>query len=152
MTLVILISDWLSGKHVLCGVPGGLNQSECLRMVQAGQYYPSLRAVLGYSLRFNPGIKMMKEMMVMEGFIGDHINLVDIKINCASLLDTEYSWLCDSNMGGGVVALLTSHLIDLITFLQLGRVSRVHANLSTMTRATDNIKGKQSMSDWLTQY
>lgn len=25
------------GKHVLCTVPGGLNQSECYRMVSAGQ-------------------------------------------------------------------------------------------------------------------
>merc|ERR1719210_2531548 len=65
------------GKHVLCGVPGGLNQSECLRMVQAGQYYPSLRAVLGYSLRFNPCISQMKKM-INEGYIGENINLVDI--------------------------------------------------------------------------
>ena len=24
------------GKHVVCGVPGGLDQPECLRMVQVG--------------------------------------------------------------------------------------------------------------------
>ena len=26
------------GKHVVCGVPGGLDQAECLRMVQVSQY------------------------------------------------------------------------------------------------------------------
>lgn len=133
------------GKHVLCGAPGGLNQSECLRMVQAGQYYPSLMAVLGYGLRFHPSASKMREM-ISEGFVGEHINLVDIKVSCGSLLDTEFSWLCDSNMGGGVVSLLASHMIDLLAFLQLGRVTRVHANLTTLTKATDNIKGIRSIS------
>ena len=128
------------GKHVLCLAPGGLNQSECLRMVQAGQYYPSLMAVLAYSLRFHPSISTMRDM-ISEGYVGENINLVDMRISCGSLLDTDYSWLCDASMGGGVVALLASHLIDLLTFLQLGRVTRVHANLNTMTRTTDNIKG-----------
>ncbi|CAB4063271.1 TUBA [Lepeophtheirus salmonis] len=34
------------GKHVCVQSPGGLNQSEALRMVQAAQYYPSLYSVL----------------------------------------------------------------------------------------------------------
>lgn len=88
----------------------------------------------------------MKEML-SEGYVGENINLVDIKIACGSLLDTEYSWLCDSNMGGGVVSLLASHMIDLLTHLQLGRITRVHANLITMTRATDNIRGEVTISD-----
>ena len=129
------------GKHVLCNIPGGLNQSECLRMVQAGQYYPSLMAVLSYSLRFHPGVVTMREM-ISEGWVGESINLVDIRLTCGSLLDTEYSWMCDSGMGGGVLARLGSHLLDLLTFLQLGRVTRVHANLQTLTRTTDNIKGR----------
>jgi len=133
------------GKHVLCGVPGGLNQSECLRMVQAGQYYPSLMAVLSFTLRFHPCISQMKKM-INEGYIGENINLVDIRITCGSLLDFDYSWMCDSSMGGGVLSLLGSHLIDLLSFLQLGRVTRVHANLNTMTRTTDNIKGIRSIT------
>lgn len=133
------------GKHVLCGVPGGLNQSECLRMVQAGQYYPSLMASLAYTLRFHPSITIMKEM-ISDGYVGENINLVDIRINCGSLLDTDYSWMCDSSMGGGVVSLLASHLLDLLTYFQLGRVARVHANLNTMTRTTDNIRGIRSIT------
>ena len=132
------------GKHVLCNIPGGLNQSECLRMVQAGQYYPSLMAVLSYSLRFHPGVVTMREM-ISEGWVGESINLVDIRLTCGSLLDTEYSWMCDSGMGGGALARLGSHLLDLLTFLQLGRVTRVHANLQTLTRTTDNIKGRNEL-------
>ena len=39
------------------------------------------------------------------------------------------------------MALLGSHIIDLLTFLKLGRVIRVHATLHTMTKTTDNIRG-----------
>ena len=128
------------GKHVLSGVPGGLNQGECLRMVQAAQYYPSLMAVLAYSLRFLPSIVTMRDM-VTRGYLGESVTLVDVRISCASLLDTKYTWSCDSGMGGGVLALLGSHVIDLLTFLKLGRVIRVHATLHTMTKITDNIRG-----------
>ena len=83
----------------------------------------------------------MKEM-ISEGWVGESINLVDIRLSCGSLLDPEYSWMCDSGMGGGALARLGSHLIDLLTFLQLGRVTRVHANLKTLTRTTDNIRGR----------
>jgi len=135
------------GKHVLCGVPGGLNQGECLRMMQAAQYYPSLMAALAYSLRHLPSIVILKNM-ISTGYLGENISLMDVRINCASLIDTDYSWSCDSGMGGGVLTLLGSHLIDLITFLDLGKVIRVHATLHTMTKTTDNIRGiRQITSD-----
>jgi len=128
------------GKHVLCGVPGGLNQGECLRMVQAAQYYPSLMAVLAYSLRHTPCMVTMKDM-ITRGYLGENVTMVDVRISSDSLLDTQYSWSCDAGMGGGVLALLGSHVIDLLTFLRLGRVIRVHASLLTMTKTTDNIRG-----------
>eukprot|EP00092_Neocalanus_flemingeri_P084684 GFUD01106421.1.p1 GENE.GFUD01106421.1~~GFUD01106421.1.p1 ORF type:complete len:375 (-),score=165.96 GFUD01106421.1:297-1421(-) len=128
------------GKHVLCGVPGGLSQGECLRMVQAAQYYPTLMAVLAYSLRFLPNMVTMRDM-ISRGYLGESVNLVDVRISCSSLLDTKYTWCCDSGMGGGVLSLLGSHVIDLLTFLQLGRVLRVHATLVTLTKTTDNIRG-----------
>jgi len=128
------------GKHVLCGVPGGLSQGECLRMVQAAQYYPTLMAVLAYSLRFLPNMVLMKDM-ISSNYLGETVTLVEARISCASLLDTKYTWCCDSGMGGGVLALLGSQVIDLLTFLQLGRVLRVHATLLTLTKTTDNIRG-----------
>jgi hypothetical protein len=42
-------------------------------------------------------------------------------------------------MGGGVLALLASHIIDLTTYLGLGLATRVHANLRTLIPTTDNI-------------
>lgn len=60
-------------------------------------------------------------------------------------------------MGGGVLSVLGSHIIDLLTYLDLGRwgmgviganctygfprVVRVSATLKTLTSTTDNIGG-----------
>ena len=102
-------------------------------------------AVLAYSLRFHPGVLLMKEKLI-SGYLGDSISLLDMRISCGSLLDPEYSWLCDAGMGGGVLSMLGSHLLDLTSFLELGRVTRVHASLNTMTRTTDNIRGIRSIT------
>lgn len=128
------------GKHVVCGVPGGLDQGECLRMVQAAQYYPALMAVLAYSQRFLPPMVALRRQL-HAGYLGETVSLVDVKIDCGSILEEAYSWCCDSGMGGGVLAHLGSHIIDLLTYLELGRVQRVSATLRTVTTATDNIGG-----------
>jgi len=128
------------GKHVVCGVPGGLDQPECLRMVQAAQYYPSLMAVLAYGQRFLPSMVSLRRQL-REGFLGETIHLVDARIECGSILEETYSWCCDSGMGGGVLSVLGSHIIDLLTYLDLGRVMRVNATLKTVTTTTDNIGG-----------
>jgi len=129
------------GKHVLCGVPGGLDQAECLRMVQAAQYYPNLMATVGYGLRFLPSMVALRRQLRDAEFLGDSVSLVDVRIECASLLEHSYSWCCDSGMGGGVLTLLGSHIVDLLQYLDLGKVARVHATLKTLTRTTDNIGG-----------
>lgn len=128
------------GKHVLCGVPGGLDQAECVRMVQAAQYYPSLMAVLAYGQRFLPCMGTLRRHLI-EGYLGETVSLVDVRIDCGSILEDRYSWCCDSGMGGGVLAVLGSHIIDLLSYLNLGRVMRVSATLKTLTSTTDNISG-----------
>jgi len=127
------------GKHVVCDRPGGLNQTEGLRMVRAAAYYPSLLAILAYSLRFLPNMSLLKKL-IHEKHIGQ-IKLCDIRILCGSLLDRNYSWQCDSTMGGGALALLGSNLIDLLSYLGLGRILRVNATLRTLTPATSSIGG-----------
>jgi hypothetical protein len=42
-------------------------------------------------------------------------------------------------MGGGALALLGSNLIDLLSYLGLGRVVRVNATLRTLTPVTSTI-------------
>merc|ERR1719357_377827 len=109
-------------------------------MVQAAQYYPSLMAVLAYGQRFLPSMMTLRRQ-ILDGFLGENIHLVDARIECGSILEETYSWCCDSGMGGGVLSVLGSHIIDLLTYLDLGRVVRVSATLKTLTSTTDNIGG-----------
>jgi len=132
------------GKHVVCDRPGGLNQTESLRMVRAAAYYPSLLAILAYSLRFLPNMSLLRKLM-KEKYIGN-VKLCDIRILCGSLLGSNYSWQCDSNMGGGALSLLGSHVIDLLSYLGLGRVIRVNATLRTLTPVTTSIGGIREVS------
>lgn len=113
------------GKHVLCDKPTGLCQSEALKMVRAAQYYPSLISIVNHSLRFLPAFSQMRQC-VMDGYLGDEISVVEVRVHMSSLLHNSYDWLCDHTMGGGVVTLVGSHVIDLISFLTLQRATAVH--------------------------
>jgi len=132
------------GKHVVCDRPGGLNQTQSLRMMRAAAYYPTLLAMLAFSLRFLPNMNLLKKL-IKENYVGQ-VTLCDIRILCGSMLEGRYSWLCEPRMGGGALSLLGSNIIDLLTYLGFGRAVRVHANLRTLAPTTDNIGGIRQVS------
>ncbi|KAJ8683218.1 hypothetical protein QAD02_019010 [Eretmocerus hayati] len=128
------------GKHVVCDKPAGLSQSEALKMVKAAQYYPSLISIINHSLRFLPAfIRMKKE--IEEGYLGEHISVIDVRVQMGSLLRDEYDWLCDETMGGGILSLVGSHVIDLISYITNQKAVRVHAVVRTFTQTTKHISG-----------
>lgn len=61
--------------------------------------------------------------------------------NIVFFLIIGYDWLCDDTMGGGILALVGSHVIDLIFHLIGQRASRVHAVVRTFTQTTKHING-----------
>ncbi|XP_011302939.1 glucose-fructose oxidoreductase domain-containing protein 2 [Fopius arisanus] len=128
------------GKHVVCDKPAGLSQSEALKMVRAAQYYPSLISIVNHSLRFLPAFVRMKNALE-DGYLGGPVTIVDIRVQMGSLLRNGYDWLCDDTMGGGILALVGSHVIDLIFHLINQKASRVHAVVKTFTQTTKNING-----------
>lgn len=75
------------GKHVLCDKPGGLGQSETLKMVHAAQYYPSLISVMAYSLRFLPSFQYVHNV-IKDQLIGE-VNYCDIHIQLGSLVNSK---------------------------------------------------------------
>lgn len=58
-----------------------------------------------------------------------------------SFIYADYDWLCDDTMGGGILALVGSHVIDLIFHLVGQRAIRVHAVVRTFTQTTKYING-----------
>uniref|UniRef100_A0A0K8S9Q8 Uncharacterized protein n=1 Tax=Lygus hesperus TaxID=30085 RepID=A0A0K8S9Q8_LYGHE len=133
------------GKHVLCDKPTGLCQSEALKMVRAAQYYPSLISIVNHSLRFLPAFSQMRQC-VMDGYLGGDISVVEVRVHMSSLLHANYDWLCDHTMGGGVVTLVGSHVIDLISFLTSQRATAVHGIVKTFTKNTKDISGIRNIT------
>lgn len=120
------------GKHVLCDKPAGLCQSEAIKMVHAAQYYPSLISVVNHSLRFLPAFVQMKKQII-ENKIGN-VFLCDVKVQMGRLYGDNYNWLCDKTMGGGVLTLVGSHVIDLVTYLTDQKAIRVHGIVKTFNK------------------
>lgn len=58
-----------------------------------------------------------------------------------SLLNDKYDWLCDATMGGGVLNLIGSHIIDLVSFLIGKHATKVHGVVKTYNKNTKNVSG-----------
>jgi predicted dehydrogenase len=108
-------------------------------MFRASEYYPSLIALVNHSLRFFPAFVHMKKAL-NENIIGQ-ISVIDVNIKFSSLLHENYDWLCSQEMGGGVVNLIGSHVIDLIHYLTGRKALRVHAIVRTFKNQTETISG-----------
>ncbi|CAB0016439.1 unnamed protein product [Nesidiocoris tenuis] len=114
-------------------------------MVMAAQYYPSLISIVNHSLRFLPAFSQMRQC-VMDGYLGGDISVVEVRVHMSSLLSSNYDWLCDHTMGGGVVTLVGSHVVDLISFLTLQRATAVHGIVKTFTSNTPDISGIRNIT------
>lgn len=109
------------------------------KMVRASEYYPSLIALVNHSLRFLPAFVNLKKSM-HDGVIGQ-LSYIDVNVKIASLIQDSYDWLCSSEMGGGVLNLIGSHIIDLIHFLTGKQALRVHGTVRTFKQQTESISG-----------
>lgn len=127
------------GKHVLCERPIGNDLASAQKMVRASEYYPSLIALVNHSLRFLPAFVHMKKS-INDGAIGP-LSVIDVSVKISSLLHKDYDWLCSAEMGGGVLNLIGSHVIDLIHFLTGKKATRVHAIVKTFKQQTESING-----------
>lgn len=136
------------GKHVVCDKPAGLCQNEAIKMVHAAQYYPSLISVISHSLRFLPAFVRMKQA-IRQGYLGEgddysnHITVCNISVQMELLHPNNgpYNWLYDKTMGGGVLTLIGSHVIDLISFLIDQRAVRVHGIVKTYNSSVKHVNG-----------
>ncbi|XP_015833490.2 glucose-fructose oxidoreductase domain-containing protein 2 [Tribolium castaneum] len=135
------------GKHIVCDKPAGLNQCDALKMVRAGQYYPSLISLINHPFRFLPALTHMRKA-IKENYLESSITLIDIRIQSGSLFtDSDcFDWKCDDVMGGGALNLIGSHVIDLVTYLTNQRAVRVHGVVRTFTKTTPNITGIRHIS------
>ncbi|MCL4120714.1 UNVERIFIED_CONTAM: hypothetical protein GTU68_036327 [Idotea baltica] len=108
-------------------------------MVHAAQYYPTLISVISHGLRFLPAFIHMKRHL-SAGYIGK-INICDARVQCGSMIGSHFDWMCSHLMGGGVLTMIGSHIIDIISFMLGQRATRVHGMTRTFTKGTEKING-----------
>lgn len=131
------------GKHVIATWPAGTSQLEVLKMVKGATYYPSLLSMMCHGLRFLPAYTTMRRH-INSGHIGQ-LYLFEVKVHCRAEVD-EYSWKCDSLMGGGALSLHGSYIVDVIAYLSGKRAKCVSGMMKTYVRDQCGIQGVREIT------
>lgn len=137
-------------KHVYCEKPLALNSFEANEILNAVEN-SSVQNQMGFVLRFLPAIARAHAML-NNNLIGK-VHTVRAEIYHSSYLNTnkKITWrLSKEKSGGGALADLGSHMIDLVHFL-LGEIETVQAWTETIIkqRPTNNGEIKEvDVDDW----
>ncbi len=110
-----------AGKHVFCEKPMALNEEDCRRMIEACKRN-GVKLTIGFKARFNSYHQRLREMIV-KGDLGE---LVFLRAERIVLIDCDWGWHEDPRVaGGGVLADLGTHAIDLLRYLAGSEVTAV---------------------------
>jgi predicted dehydrogenase len=128
----IAVEALQAGKHVLCEKPLALSLAGARRMAAAARATGRVSSV-NYRYRWVPSARYLKEL-IETGEVGA-VRQVFMNYFNAAVLDprTPVQWRQTRAEGGGVLADIGSHLIDLALWL-LGPIQRVRCDLWTFTR------------------
>jgi predicted dehydrogenase len=128
----IAVEALQAGKHVLCEKPLALSLDGARRMAAAARASGRVNSV-NYRYRWVPSARYLKEL-VETGEVGA-VRQVFMNYFNAAVLDptTPIQWRQTRAEGGGILADIGSHLIDLALWL-LGPIRRVRCDLWTFTR------------------
>ena len=128
----IAVAALQAGKHVLCEKPLALSLDGARRMAAAARDAGRVTAV-NHRYRWVPSARYLKELLE-SGEVGE-IRQIFMNYFNALVVDpnTPIQWRQTRAEGGGVLADIGSHLIDMGLWL-LGPIRRVRCDLRTFTR------------------
>jgi predicted dehydrogenase len=117
-------------KAVLCEKPMALNAEQTAKMVTSANAAGVL-AIVDHELRFLNSRRTMRAML-QSGAIGQvrHCNYV-FRSDYRGVLDRQWDWWSDANMGGGTLGAIGSHAIDSFRWMLGTEISEVLGMLST---------------------
>jgi predicted dehydrogenase len=129
-----------AGKHIYCDKPLALNTAEAEEIVALARTVPTVQQMT-FNYRFVPAILRARQL-VEAGFLGDLFQWRAAYLH-AGYVDPNrpYSWRTDlARSGGGAIADLGAHAIDLMRFLlgpgtgvgRAGEFAAVSADLQTV--------------------
>ncbi|MCW3096789.1 MAG: putative dehydrogenase [Chthonomonadaceae bacterium] len=136
-----LVRDALAaGKHIYCDKPLALNVAEAEEIVALAQAVPTVQQMT-FNYRFVPAL-MRARQMVEAGYLGDLFSFRVAYLH-AGYIDPKrpFTWRLEmARSGGGAIADLGAHVIDLTRFLlgpgtnvgRAGEFAAVSATLQTV--------------------
>ncbi len=127
----IAIAALETGKHVLCEKPLALSLAGAQRMAEAAERAGRITAV-NHRYRWVPSARYLKELVETDE--AGEIRQIFMNYFNALVQDpaTPLQWRQTRAEGGGVLADIGSHLIDLSLWL-LGPITRIRCELRTFT-------------------
>jgi predicted dehydrogenase len=127
----IAVEALQAGKHVLCEKPLALSLDGARRMAAAAQATGRVNSV-NYRYRWVPSARYLKELLE-TGEVGA-VRQIFMNYFNASVVDptTPIQWRQTRAEGGGILADIGSHLIDMALWL-LGPIRRVRCDQWTFT-------------------
>ena len=120
-----------AGKHVVCEKPLSMNSQESADLVRVAKG-AGLVNVINFNIRFYPMVQQARQM-VRNGEIGDVFILQGSYLQDWLLLETDWNWRLEPELGGTLRAIgdIGSHWLDLLTFITGLKVKEVFADFKT---------------------
>ncbi len=136
----VILDALRAGKHIYCDKPLALNVAEAEEIVALARTVQTVQQMT-FNYRFVPAI-MRARQLVEAGFLGDLFQFRGAYLH-AGYIDANrpFSWRLDlAQSGGGAIADLGAHVIDLVRFLlgsgvsvgRAGEFASVVADLQTV--------------------
>lgn len=137
-----------AGKHIYCDKPLALNVAEAEEIVALAKTTPTVQQMT-FNYRFVPAILRARQL-VEDGFLGDLFTFRAAYLH-AGYIDPArpYSWRLDkARSGGGAIADLGAHIIDVVRFLlaeesfvpRAGEFSAVTSQMQTVIQERKEAK------------
>lgn len=129
-----------AGKHIYCDKPLALDVAQAEELVALGGTVPTVQQMT-FNYRFVPAL-MRARQLVESGFLGDLFQFRAAYLHAGYISpDRPFSWRTDmARSGGGAIADLGAHAIDLVRYLvgpgtgvgRGGEFAAVNADLRTV--------------------
>ena len=138
----VILDALRAGKHIYCDKPLALNVAECEEVCELARQVPTVQQIT-FNYRFVPAL-MRARQLAEAGFLGDLFQFRAAYLH-AGYIDPArpYAWRMDmARSGGGAIADLGAHVIDLVRYLvgpgtgvgKAGEFDRLAADLQTVIK------------------
>jgi len=130
-----------AGKHVVCEKPLAMSSAQSAELLEVAQRSGRVHAV-NFNLRFY-ATNQHVHGMIANRELGDVRLVSGHYLQDWLLLDTDWNWRLDPQLGGDLraVADIGSHWMDLTTFLTGQRITAVMADLTTFIKTRHQPSG-----------